>query len=471
MADTKHLIQRNGLYLFNWRVPKDCIDIFNGKKFVTKSLQTHSLREAKYRRTQMLAEVERTIQEHRHGHCDASQYRENVRAMLQHSDDDLEGAYSALTIKLERLLREKGEPDLSYLSEELIDLTASEREQRLKEERLKAYTDLLPDRSERIYAKALQNSYLGIQHDLAHITLQEALGLHLRDNGQRLKTNTQTQTKKSVERFLEFMKKPDVSLKSIGRRTVKEFISDVTKVRKGATVGNYVSFMSSIWQHAHDLEMVSGDNPFKGHKIDSKPTSSYEMFSDEELTALFKETAQFSDCTDDFYKYLIPRLGYTTGCRIEELCSLKCEQVVTDQDSGISFIEVREGKTENAKRKIPLHDWVAAEVIRQRDAIGTGLLFPNLTTQRNDGKHGDKVSKWFGRLKKKHGITQRSKAFHSFRVHVATNLERGSIPESTAVWILGHTRNLSLSYGLYSKGMDLKQLKKAIDVIPQSENW
>ena len=40
------------------------------------------------------------------------------------------------------------------------------------------------------------------------------------------------------------------------------------------------------------------------------------------------------------------------------------------------------------------------------------------------------------------------------------------MPERTVVWLLGHTCNLSLSYGLYSKGMDVKQLKEAIDLIP-----
>ncbi|MEH6652344.1 MAG: tyrosine-type recombinase/integrase [Motiliproteus sp.] len=465
MSDTKHLIQRNGLWLFNWRVPKDCTAIFNGKKFITKSLKTHSLKEAQYHRTAMLAEANDAIQKHRQSHGNTTLYREAIKQLITLPEDDLEGAYHSLTGKLDTLLKAGHEPEMPDISEKLFNMSAAERAETLKTERLKAYIEMIPDPMERLNAKALQNAYMGIQHDLAHVSLKDALDLHIRDNGHRLKVNTQTQTKNSVSRFLESVGKDDIALNSIGRRTVKDFIYHQSELRSGATVGNYVSFLSSIWKHAIDLEMVSGANPFHGHKIDTKPTNSYQLFTDNELSAIFKETECFKGTTEN-YKYLIPRMGYVTGCRIEELCSMTCDQIITDQETGIVYIEVIEGKTDNAKRKIPLHDWVSHYVIAQRNLVGSGLLFPTLTTQRNDGKHGDKVSKWFGRLKKKLGMSERSKSFHSFRVHVATNLERGAVAESTAVWVLGHTRNLSLSYGLYSKGMDLKQLKEAIDVIP-----
>ncbi|SIQ13516.1 DUF6538 domain-containing protein [Marinobacterium stanieri] len=46
MSDTKYLVQRKGIWLCNWRVPKDCAGLFNGKKMITKSLGTHKLPEA-----------------------------------------------------------------------------------------------------------------------------------------------------------------------------------------------------------------------------------------------------------------------------------------------------------------------------------------------------------------------------------------------------------------------------------------
>jgi hypothetical protein len=54
---------------------------------------------------------------------------------------------------------------------------------------------------------------------------------------------------------------------------------------------------------------------------------------------------------------------------------------------------------------------------------------------------------------------------------MATNLEQGEVLESTSVWIMGHKRTASLSYGLYSKGLKLSQLKEAIDVILIDDKW
>ena len=48
---------------------------------------------------------------------------------------------------------------------------------------------------------------------------------------------------------------------------------------------------------------------------------------------------------------------------------------------------------------------------------------------------------------------------------MATALERAGIPESTATWILGHERRLSMTYGLYSKGLALDQLSEAVEKI------
>lgn len=480
MSDSKYLIQRKGLWLFNWRVPKDCIDLFNGKKTITKSLGTHKRPEARLRRNQMLAEVQQQVHDHRNGNrsepsidTEAYIYRENVKVLLSHSHNHLTSAYHALGDKLDRLEAAQGgvEPDLSGIENQLLMMPDEERSKVIKEAYLKTLVNLIPDPVERAQAKALQNVHAGIQHDLTHVTLNEALKLHHDDNEGKLKVNTLGQIKTAVERFLTTIDKEDITLKAIGRMMVKGFIREQQKERSGATVNNYVTFLSGLWNHAYDLELVEGDSPFARHKIDSTPTESYQMFEDEELAFFFKETKKFKDHPEYHYRYLIPRLGYVTGCRIEELCSLTCEQIITDEKTGITYFEVLEGKTENAKRKIPLHDWIVDEVVELRDNLGSGLLFPSLTTQRRDGKRSDKVSKWFGRLKREQGLTKRSKAFHSFRVHVATYLERGNVPESTAVWILGHTRTASLSYGLYSKGMDLEPLKEAIDVIPVGDGW
>ena len=47
-------------------------------------------------------------------------------------------------------------------------------------------------------------------------------------------------------------------------------------------------------------------------------------------------------------------MGLFTGARAEEIASLDLEQVYPDK--GIWIIDILDGKTENAVRKVPLHD-------------------------------------------------------------------------------------------------------------------
>lgn len=474
MPDTKYLTQRSGLWLFRRRVPDDCRQIFNDNTFVVKSLETHNIREARAKRNQMVAEMDMLILKHRStpdSESDTEYYKSMLALYISADHDALSEEYSQVMGKLEAVIGSKDiKPNLAHLVDQLPTMSESARSKVLADEHAKAQLEEIPDSDERVRAKALQNAYLGIQHDLAHTSLKDALKQHLDDNGHQLKANTHIQVKNSVSRFLSTIDKVDIPLKDIGRKMVKNFINVQQAHRSGSTVKNYVTFMSSIWKHAADLEDISGSNPFAGHKIEKDATQSFQLFEDDELATIFKETEKYKGHKDNF-KYIIPRLGYVTGCRIEELCSLTCEQIVEDAETGISYIQVDEGKTKNAVRKIPIHDWVKDAVLAQKKAVGSGILFPLLETQRNDGKRGDKVSKWFGRLKKDVVTRDVKTGFHSFRVHVATNFERAEVAESTAVWILGHTRNLSLSYGLYSKGPTLGKLKEVIELLPVADGW
>jgi len=439
-----------------------------------KSLGTHNLREATARRNQMNAEFERMVHDHRKVESDVSdsqQYRSLISMYVGASDDSLEAAYNKLTDRLQEVIGDKDIPiNLDHLADKLPLMSQSERQLAVNEQQQKAYIEQLPNAEERVKAKALQNVYLGVRHDLAHHTINEALKQHVDDNGHKYKVNTLTQVKKSVSRFLEHLGKADVPLKDIGRRTVKTFITARLSDQAGSTVSAYVGYMSSIWQHADDLELTDGSNPFAGHKIDTSTTDSFQLFTDEELTAIFKSTEKFKGTKSDF-KYILPRLAYVTGARIEELCQIKCEHIGTDETTGIDYFDIVDGKNKNAQRRIPLHDWMVDIVLEQKAKVGSGYLFPTLSNQRNDGKRSDAVSKWFGRLKKQIVKTEGKKGLHSFRVHMATNLERGLVLESTTVWVLGHKRSQSSSYGLYSKGPALRQLKEAVDVVPIDDAW
>ena len=424
--DTKYLQKRGDLWLFHWRVPSDCREAFGGKAFVVKSLETHSLRDAQRRRNLMVAECQRVVDEIRSaGNDERSLFKAHIRK-IQHADPaDVEAAY------FDTLEKEPATPE---------DLA---------------------------FKEALKATYKGHQSDLAHCTLKEALRLYTEDKGSSVAKNTLLTAERAVSTLLEHLEKPDTALVSITRPQVKSYIKSCKVASK--TISTRLSFLNQIFQVAQDHGEIDENrsSPFLRHRLPSEQVQSYQPFTKQELRSIFDATAQYRESPKDYHKYLLPRLAYATGCRLEELCSLQRAQI--QEDRGVMYIAIAEGvgtykgKTLNAGRRIPIHSSLAGEVLQWRDSSDHPLLFPVLESKRADGKMGDKYGKSFGRLKKELGISDgRHKAFHSFRVHMASNLERANVPESRAVWILGHERVLSMSYGLYSEGPSLEQLREDV---------
>ena len=62
------------------------------------------------------------------------------------------------------------------------------------------------------------------------------------------------------------------------------------------------------------------------------------------------------------------------------------------------------------------------------------------------------------------GVNSSRTVFHCFRKNAATALERARIPENEAVQILGH-KKMTVSYGLYSGGLDFAGLKQVVEAI------
>jgi integrase len=93
-----------------------------------------------------------------------------------------------------------------------------------------------------------------------------------------------------------------------------------------------------------------------------------------------------------------------------------------------------------------------------------GLLFPTLTPGGPDSKLSWRISPAFTRLRRQLGITRDRVSFHSLRKSVGTKLEQGRVPESEAVQLLGHEK-LSMSYRVYSLGVDLKRLKEIVELV------
>ena len=165
-----------------------------------------------------------------------------------------------------------------------------------------------------------------------------------------------------------------------------------------------------------------------------------------------------ASCADDTLKDLITLAAYT-GCRIEELCILKLENVSDDK------VEIVDAKSEAGWRTIPIHHHIAQTVARLVATSSDGYLLSGLTFNKY-GNRSNAIGKSFGRLKKQLGFSE-SYVFHSFRKGFATQLENANIPVNVSARLMGHEVQ-GQTFGNYSDGLALKGLKEAISHVDWS---
>jgi len=79
------------------------------------------------------------------------------------------------------------------------------------------------------------------------------------------------------------------------------------------------------------------------------------------------------------------------------------------------------------------------------------------------GIDGKTASRNFSRFKTTEITTDKSKRFHSLRVHTATAFSRAGIDELDTAFMLGHKGGKTMSYGYYAKANELHTLKESIE--------
>lgn len=147
------------------------------------------------------------------------------------------------------------------------------------------------------------------------------------------------------------------------------------------------------------------------------------------------------------------QLGAYTGARIEELCSLKLDNVTEDR------FKIEDSKTSAGIREIPIHTHIRKLVAQLKKDSTDGYLLSGLTLNKYNDR-SNAVGKQFGRLKAGLGYGP-DYVFHSLRKGVATQLETAGIAENVTARLLGHDFR-TMSYGLYSGGVSFEVLAKAL---------
>ena len=291
-------------------------------------------------------------------------------------------------------------------------------------------------------------------------TLRRLADIYLLKHEAKRKLTTLSKLNKGVELFLEFLNRKDVKLTQVNRTMVTNFIEFASKERATQTVRHYVANLGMLFDYAsaryHDAPQVHL-NPFRGHKLDTSQSESYQPFTDAELHLLLNALdGELHDLT---------MLGLYSGARLEELASLQVTNII--EIGGIKCFDIKEGKNKNAIRVIPIHSKLLAVVERLVIGNHSGYLFYRASTSdRADGKKSFWYSQAFTRARiKALGKNVKNKVFHSLRHNFSTKLDRKEVPEIRANQLLGHEKAKTISYQLYSAGVEIKELKRLIELV------
>ncbi|WP_317246680.1 MULTISPECIES: site-specific integrase [Pseudomonas chlororaphis group] len=232
------------------------------------------------------------------------------------------------------------------------------------------------------------------------------------------------------------------------------------------TKKQYLFAGSSFWKwaikHDENFKKLHRDqqSPFEKHDFpvnrSKRNDGSMERkaFTPEDVTKLYeaaKATKNRETLTD------LVLLGAYTGARIEELCQLQAQDIVTEE--GIKCFYFYDGKTAASERHTPIHPAIQDTVERLIRDSKDGFLIESPAGNKY-GNRSDALSKQFGRLKTSLNYNSQF-VFHSFRKTVITQLQRADVPGILIASIVGHETG-TVTFDVYSAGPSPKQKHDAI---------
>ena len=187
-----------------------------------------------------------------------------------------------------------------------------------------------------------------------------------------------------------------------------------------------------------DITKHSDKNP---DKYDRKP------FTKEQLNILW-------DFKDDKYYQIILILIYT-GLRIEELLSLKKENVYLDEH----YLEVTKSKTENGIRKVPISDYIYPFVKDWFNSSKCDYLLH--TEEQKPFKYRNYYDSYFIPLMERLGFDQTP---HCCRHTCISLLAEANVSPTYSKMIVGHKGAMTMTEKVYTH-IDMQYLINAVNSI------
>lgn len=227
------------------------------------------------------------------------------------------------------------------------------------------------------------------------------------------------------------------------------------------TTKQVAKLVQGIFSYATEKDLIDS-SPARDMKLKLDNKNTFAPFSDEEVTALLAAASEESVL---WKKWLIYSAAFT-GARRSELVQLRKQDIKFDTDSDRHYILItaKAGnvKTENANRKIPLHNTLIKNGFLEFIDSVNDRLFEDLNPQT--------VTKWFTRFRDSVGIEllddyDNRRVFHSFRHSFVTKSRGAGNPVEHVQQVVGHEKVGAGVTDTYSHQLPLKVVLGVVDKV------
>lgn len=419
-----YLEERPDGYYAILRIPKDVLELYEGKKKLLKKLEANSEKKAQLEANTQVSKWKREF--------------ELKKATLGKTLDNplLELFREALELR-KQIDDEEDSQHREALSVVLTDLAEQIEKTRTLDE-----------------AKTFHRIASGIETPL----------LPLYEDWEKQLTDYEGKTAHTYKRDALLFVQKFKTLEAITSKSVRLWI--IGLIDDGMTINTaknrVIKGVRNFWNYLADREIIDYDR--KKDLLDVTPqekktkkallAKGRDPFTPEELTRIYKALPE-----DDLPLQAVTTIAMFTGCRIEEICQLKVEGVSTID--GVECFTIDDSKNPNGYRSVPIHTKLKPLVKKLLKESTNEYLISDLTFNKWDDR-SNAVGKRFGHLKTSLGFPKKTKVFHTIRNCVITQL-MATAPRHIVKDLVGHEKGDQTE--AYTAQTDMKTLKKTVELI------
>jgi integrase len=283
---------------------------------------------------------------------------------------------------------------------------------------------------------------------------------------------TRNAAKRAINLFID--KRGDVEIHTVRGVDVVEWNNKLLttpksdgKMPKARSADNAIQFLQGMlrWafknEYIHHSAALATEGKFNlTKKLRNKATKGAESFSVEQLKQIFHFSTWDVFRKGNLNRKWMPLIALHTGMRLEEIAQLTVNDIITEQGSGVIYIDInRDGgksvKTDTALRNIPIHNTLLRLGFMDHVRMSSKKLFDET---------GNAVSRAFIRYLQELGIKKdgdRGMVFHSFRDTFNNTLAEPSaqVQERLRYALMGHSKEGDTNALNYTKTIKVSDNK------------